>query len=301
MRHFLRKFAFYTELRYLYRVFFIYRKPTQYIYNRFVVGPSIKTKPKLKESPLDKSFSIHLLSGHQNTLMLAWALASWQEVAPKSAQVYVHEDGTFTGSDRELIKSISPQAEIVDREIISPKVMGFLDKYPALKKMRESASSYIFVLKLVDPIFVSQASYCLIIDTDVLWFSSPGDLFQNIGNLHPFMLDAGSPMEYKFSDGSELSEIARRANSGIVGYPIKDNILESLEAFCQKNGSNNPSRVIEQAAFAHVLSADPNFRYLPPDKYGLKWHEGMVVRHYTGPVREKFWFEGVKKLAKEIL
>lgn len=226
--------------------------------------------------------------------MLLWSLASWHKAVPASGQIYIHEDGSFTKSDRLLIGRLLPFARIIDRAEADREALKQLADFPEASKFRNNGK-YIFSLKLIDPYFFSQSDSILVFDTDVLWFQNPHEVLERLVQPSaPFSLYGQKPMEYSFSDGSKLPVSIAAINSGIVGYRKENYSLEMLEKFVEKNGRSNPSRVIEQAGYAYILAADSSVNFLNDQKYSLKSRKDQVARHYTGPVREKFWLEGVK-------
>ena len=292
----LKKFRVYSELRYIYRSFAIYRKLISYLYYRFVVGPKLRRLSRAIDRPAaTQQYSVHMLCNHDGLDLLLWSLLSWYRVVEQTGQVYLHEDGTFTPDDRKLINRLLPSAKIIERAWATKQIKEWLASYPVTRSFREYDDRYIFALKLVDPYFVSPAPAKLVLDIDVLWFKKPEQLLDMLllKNIS-FMIKSQTPMEYVFASGEGLPAGQEFANGGIVGYQLGHFSLDRLEEFIQRNGPGNPSRLIDQAGYVNVLARSGKFEYLNEEDYTLKPKPDPVVRHYTGPVREKFWFEGVK-------
>lgn len=293
-----KKSRFYQELRYIFRSLTLYRSPFSYLYHRFVIGPKIQRLAQpIDRKPESDLYSIHMLCNHEGLNMLLWSLASWYAVTDKSGQVYIHEDGTFTKLDRDIIKKFLPNAIVVDRAWATSQVQDWLAQYPAALSFRKNEGHYIYALKFIDPYFVSKTPARLVIDIDVLWFENPQEVLDRLLNKkNPFMMRGHVAMDYRFADGTALGGELQMANAGIIGYQKDNYSLERLEEFFQRNGKDNPSRLIDQACYVYILSHASGFSYLDEQLYSLKPKSGLVARHYTGPVREKFWFEGVKNL-----
>src|SRR5258706_2216841 len=101
----------YAEIRGLYMAFAKYHRLRGYIAHRFGTNQRIRALNRPLDRPVTPtSYSIHFVSGRQQIDLLIWALASWHNVVSESAQVYVHEDGTFSASDRVIINKLFPEA-----------------------------------------------------------------------------------------------------------------------------------------------------------------------------------------------
>lgn len=321
----IKKTGFYRELRYVYRSVVLYRHPFSYLYHRFIVGRKIRRLGRpVDRKPESDQYSIHLLCNHSGMDLLLWSLASWYKNIDISGQVYLHEDGSFTQSDRQIARRLLPHAKIIDRVWAAGQISMWLRNYPALHAFRKNEERYIFALKLTDPFFVSSSPARLVLDIDILWFEAPRQLMELLlVKKTPFMIEGVLPMEYRFADGAVLPPRLQTANGGIIGYQANDFPIGRLEEFMRRSGENNPSRLIDQAGYVYVLGqADQftphhnaagntsvprvqahgaGFTFLNNELYTIKPKPGIVAGHYTGPKRERFWFEGVKMLKNRIL
>lgn len=299
----LKKKNWYRESRFFYRAATVYRQPLRYIHYRFFTKSKIRSWFQRVTVPkLDESYSIHFLCSHRDLDMLLWSLAGWYLVVPKSGQVFIHEDGSFTDQDRTMIKKLLPHARLIDYGWAKERFAKWLKNHPMTRKFREHDERYIFSIKLIDPYFVSSAPKRLILDTDLIWFRKPDELLQSLREGKTCFMKAGVKMFYKFADGQELSEDIAWMNSGVIAYQVQDFSLNALEEFCRRNGEDNPSRVIEQAGYAYVLSSGLPYSYLPQEKYHIKGPitDPVVVKHYTGPKRELYWLQGVPEIRMKI-
>ncbi len=308
-----KKNFFYQESRHIYRAFFKYHHLPSYLYHRFIVKTRIWQAKIFSRTPqIDQSYSLHLLCGHVSVDALLWTLSSWIYHAKNMPLIYIHEDGSFTVEDQRKLAKLLSDVKIVERSWAKKQASdNWLKNYPFSRDFREADSRYIYAIKMVDPYFVSSAPYKIIIDTDILFFNYPEQIINFIKEKKSFALPGNSPMlpgptymDYAFHDGSGLSDKITWVNSGIVGYAQENFSLDTLEEFCQKNGVNNLSRVIEQAGLAYILGEYRELNKLDQEKYFIKGPVDpgeTVLKHYTGPRREEYWFEGVKFLKPKIL
>ena len=308
MKH-LKSSNLYREFGYIYRSAFRYKKPISYFYHRFFIGPKIRrfTTPEGGQF-FDNAYSVHLLCGHRDLRMLMWSLASWHHAVRKSGQVYIHDDGTFNSKDKKTLSQMFPYATIVDYQETTRRVLaGLADRYPRAyhyRNLSQSDRRYVFNLKLIDPFFVGEAHIKLIIDSDLLWFQKPNKLLETISQKYlPIFMGGEGSMDFVFADGSELDENIGGVNSGVVGYQKIQFSLDDLEVFYSRVGNNANPHFIEQAGYAYILTRGSQPNFLPTNKYHIKGSvsEQTVMKHYTSPRREQFWFEGVKKLKDRIL
>jgi hypothetical protein len=304
MKNSIKKLRFYQELRYLYRVFFHYRRPLSYAYYRFFLGPKIRTlEHPLDQASFDPSYSIHFLCSHTDLDMLLWSLASWYQVVLQSGRVYIHEDGSFSEEDRKIVAKLFPQAEIIDYEWATTQALEiWLKNSPYARSFRQN-QKVVFATKLVDPYFVSPASARLLLDTDVLWFRTPTEILDLLHKqTHPFFLAGRVPMNFVFADNKFPADIAT-LNAGIIGYAKQDYQLADLEEFCQKIGPQSDLYFFEQAGHAYVLSRHNRIQALDKQTYFIRGRvdQNTVVKHYTRPRREEYWFEGIRILKQRIL
>ncbi len=149
--------------------------------------------------------------------------------------VYIHEDGTFTDRDRQLIARLLPHAVLVDPELIRQTMIEqWLVDRPATRRYRQEKSS-VFAIKLMDPYFVGNTNGVLVLDTDVLWFKHPHELLDHIVNYQaPVFWDARGKKPLRFKNGEWRKEDLSSLNTGVVYYQKRDFNLEILGEFCQK-------------------------------------------------------------------
>jgi hypothetical protein len=88
--------------------------------------------------------------------------------------VFVHDDGSLTNEDKDLIRSHIEGVRILDREVADRRFEDQV-KDPFLVKVRSSYTSY---LKLFDPTLVSDKRRIIIVDTDTLFLKRPSAVIE---------------------------------------------------------------------------------------------------------------------------
>lgn len=293
------------------RVFFEYDRGWYYygplyLWMRYWIAPKIlkKTTPISREANVDH-LSIHILTGRKEMTMAVWSLASWYAVAEIVGELYIHSDGTLTDADKATFARLFPHATIVDTKDFLRDYGDQLNDWPVIKKFRETYSTLKFQQKkLVDMYMVSDKECHLLIDTDLVWFSRPDELEDAIKEhcRYSYMSsDGDGPYAYvTFKNGERLSDELAKYNSGILLYNKNhfdwDKFTEYLESIDYLN-----TKFTDQACFAYSLGS--HLRMLSRDKYVIKRPvpRNVVVRHYTGPSRAKFYCYGINFIYKKLL
>ena len=298
--------AFKKEFFYIRKAFWEYRKGGKYVWNRWVIAPKILDSSKSFQRRVNKeSLSIHALTSHKDLLMLVWSLASFYAVANVYGRLYIHDDGSLTTKDKEIISALFPNSKIINSETFLSDYGMQISEFSVIAEFREIfRKDFVLLKKLIDPYFVSDADYRLILDSDLLWFRRPVEL-ENLSNLSYMMRGKGGngKLGYVFfRDRSRLPEELAAYNSGIVLYKKENFDLEKLSEFFLRVDHLDPRNrhFIEQAAYAYCLK---NLKPLPVDTYHIKGplSSATVVKHYTGPRRPLFYAEGVAKLKAALL
>lgn len=307
---YLKKSAFFVELRSLFRSFFEYRRVVPYINSRFLISSRIyRIRQVLDKQVLNQEYSIHFLCGHRDLRMLLWSLASWYKVVEESGQIFIHDDGTLVDSDKKKLNQLFPLANILDFQKMSRTILQQLaGKFPQTHHYRELSTfdrRYIFNIKLIDPFFAGSREVKLVLDSDLLWFKRPEELISDISGKSklPVFMGGYGHMDFVFSDGSTLPEEIAGANSGVVCYKKEQFLLTDLEEFFSRVDNSTNPHFVEQAGYAFVLTRHNRPHYLPQEKYHIKGpiSTETILKHYTSPRREQFWFEGVDYLKDKIL
>lgn len=294
---------FYRELRLLYLSFSKYgfKRGVLYPYYRFWISAKIRRLGTPFDRPVDTTtYSLHMMCSHRDVDQFIWALMSWYRVVPESPQVYIHDDGTFTARDLSLIQKLFPHAKVIDTDLSTELAMSqWLIDFPVSQSVRRTR--VVKSIKLLDPYFVSEAKHVLLLDTDILWFQYPQELFDHIhgDDETPVFWKNRAPEEFVFKDGELLELDLAYCNSGVVYYNKKDFKLELVEEFFQRRDSSQTLR--DQPGYAYVLGTHKQVKKLSAEIYHIKGRvqESTVAKHYTGPRREKFWLEGVRLLQEK--
>lgn len=287
------------ELFYLIKAF-RYKIGWTYFNYKFLLAPKILKSKQVFEKPItDKNLSMHLLTCHRDLIMLIWSLASFYHSSRVVGELFIHNDGSLTNKNKNRIKKFFPNCRIVGAEELLEDTTNRINNYPMIKKFRTEYKKFILLKKLIDPYFISDKQYRLIIDSDLLWFNHPVE-FQdqlNSGCQQSLMMTAESNCPVYFKDGQRLPDSLAKLNSGVILYRQDNFDLVKLESYFNSlDLNNNDNRhFIEQAGYGYCLK---NVSALPMTRYIVKGQvqDQTVMRHYTSPRRVWLYVEGLKIL-----
>lgn len=292
------------ELSHLKKAFLEYRHGWRYIFDKFFLAKKILTEKFFWPSQTNSNLSIHVLACQRDFIMLLWSLNSFFTFFSYPHQLFIHNDGTLTNKQINILKKFFPKVIIVAPTELLINQQQVLENYPVLKNFLITHPEYYLMKKLIDPYFISDKKNILVIDSDLLWFQSAAELLNNLKNntAQSLMMWSPLPGPVYFKNNHSLNEYLSHYNSGIVLYQ-KDNFdLALLENYLSQVDAERPDnfQFIEEGGFATCLK---NLMPLPKEKYIIKGKvdEQTVARHYTSPRRPNFYLEGLPIFKNKLL
>lgn len=126
------------------------------------------------------STEVHQLLGHRHIGMGLWSLKSLVKAADAELGVVVHDDGSLTDEDMELLRQHLPGVRIVARPDADERMREALANYPACTSFRfgnvpvtnhrgQSYNMFIMALILFDINLLTECDKIIILDADVLF------------------------------------------------------------------------------------------------------------------------------------
>lgn len=242
---------------------------------------------------------IHILTSKADWLLAIWSLVSWYVVTGRSDPLVIHDDGTLTRRCYKSLHRLFPNAVIVNREEADRVVYGELSGYSACLEARRNNNMF---LKLFDFTMFSSSNVYLSIDSDVLFFNSPDKLLDML-SFYP--INNGRNCFQRDRDYSYV--VSQEQGNELINKPFVPKICagfgiihkECIDLYAVESILNKFPALIghawgEQTVYALLSSKfgvdlfDSNYRIGlgdDPDK--------LVLRHYTRPIREHFFVEGI--------
>jgi hypothetical protein len=293
---------FRQTVRSIVKAFVQYKAGFKYLYYRYIVAPRIFMNGSLEKPVTHENFSIHMLTSHQDFLIAMWSLGSFFATSKVIGHLTIHNDGTLTQEDQKVIQRLFPHARVVNVNNFLEEHASKLIAYPTLLDFRRTYKRFQSK-KLLDVFFERQGDIILYLDSDLLWFKNSKEISEAVergAQEVSYMMSNGSErVHVEFKDGTRTSDFIAECNSGATLFNVKNYDLQRLVSYIEKCDYLN-KKFTDQACFGTVLE---HVEILPRDKYFIKGGitDETVMRHYTGPSREKFFFYGINKIYKDML
>ena len=217
-----------------------------------------------------------------------------------------HDDGSLTAADAGALKDHFPGSRVVMRDEADERAERELAAYPTIRTWR---AQNVMPLKLIDVALWAPGRRVTYIDSDVLFFSHPGDLLEasrTPGSVNHFNRDIDplylTPVEtVRDQLGVALQPCI---NAGLFVMNRGDLSQELLEGWLQSPVifPMISELLMEQQLTAMLACASPQGTTFLPATYDLLFRqpvETLVCRHYAGAFRHGFALEGLAHLLNE--
>lgn len=255
-----------------------------------------------KEKP--ENVPLHVLTGENDWLLAAWMLASFFTFTETSWPLVIHDDGTLPEDGRGTLKEMFRNVRFISRFEADSAMTEVLQSLPRCLRYR---MSHPLALKIFDMAHFANAERYLVMDSDVLFFRKPREIVD--------WARATERRDCWFNEDASESTLVSDAEAqeklGIHLWPKVNSGLclinrEAIDFQLCEEALANTSLLrghvwrIEQTLFALCASRKGRGGLLPKSyEVSLARRAGrdIVARHYVGAVRNRFFGEGLKRLA----
>jgi hypothetical protein len=199
----------------------------------------------------------------------------------KYIPVYLHDDGSLTDSDVDLLSDIK-NVVIIKRSDADRDIQQYIKDYPNCVSYRLGSNpiNLWHKIKTFDYFFFSKSKKILGMDTDLLFMKRPENLINLINTNTPFYFpDCNSA--YCFNEPKSEVPVPEKVNTGLIFIPSEDYYnIESLE-FALTNlvgkGVNYFPSWIEQSAYAHMFLKDGRYVPLDNEKHRIPYFQSVDI------------------------
>lgn len=248
---------------------------------------------------------VTLLTGARYWDMSVFCLISLAQATGRSIRPTILDDGSLPAAAVETIRRLFPNTVFEFADQIERRLDQHLpvDKFPVLRAHR---LAFPLLRKITDT-FAGEASWRLLIDSDLLFFRSPSELVTWVD--HPDRPLHGRDLQNAYGYSLEvLSAIARRpipekVNTGTLGLHGGEIDWPLLERACATLlNDHGPHYYLEQALVA-ILVAGRECAVPPPDRYILcpQPPEALtcraVMHHYVAASKRWYFQENWRRFA----
>lgn len=248
---------------------------------------------------------VHTLVGEEQAALAAWMLASFHHATRRNWLMVIHDDGTLTEKTADRIGAMfqPDKVSVLTRADADAAMADALAQHLHCQQYR---ARHPLALKILDIPILTPADKFLLLDSDVLFFRKPNALLA--------WADSDSLDCWFNQDVAEASLISpaetrqtlrltlwERLNSGLCCISRQAIDLDFCDHCLRKtNIARSHIWRIEQTLFALCASKYNRGGLLPPCyevSLGHRASPDCVARHYVGAVRDRFYGEGLSRLA----
>jgi len=251
---------------------------------------------------------VHVLTCGKDWRLTAWALASFFHYSELAWPVVIHDDGTLDDDGRAMLESLFDGCRIIRRAEADAVMTKLLRPFPFCADYRMVTPH---ALKIFDVPHFAENERLIVLDSDVLFFSHPREVVDWASGRNTrecwFIEDAKESALITASEAREELGVKlwNRVNSGLAlmqkGALDLDFCDRALALTSLLRGN---AETIAQTLFALCASRVGKGGLLPKTyEVSLKRRAAAdtIARHYVGEVRDRFYGEGLKRLAGELL
>ncbi len=259
-----------------------------------------KLKPILN---YENGLEVHVLLCHRDACMALWSMYSFAHFYKDQLQFVVHDDGTLTFTDVERLEYVFPGIRVVLRSEADAVVEEQLKKRN-LSRCLQTRRRLCFMIKLIDVLFFGRKDRFMLLDSDVLFFSSPIELREILNNSNSYYLSDPAPFYAYCIDQPKVEAmlgkpIISNFNPGVLMTRKSEVSLQRIEKYLTQpefiNADGVPNYFTELTLWAMELT-NGGHAYPFSSRYGFAYSStrDLVSVHYCGSVKDKaaFYTEG---------
>ena len=256
---------------------------------------------KYKNLKSFEDIEIHSLMCHKDVsygINCLKSLIRYEEFS--GMQIIIHDDGSLTREDKEILCDISDRLSVIDREYADSHILNLIrDKPNCINyRIKESNINLWHKIKLFDYYYFSKTKKILGLDSDLLFLRRPEEAIKYISKGVGFYFP-DNQSAYSFNEPKDEIETLEKVNTGLIYIPGENFYdLDSIENALSnliRNATNYFPSWIEQSAFAHMFYKIGGFKCLDPKTHKIPYfqtvdHSTDECLHFVSypPVREKY-------------
>lgn len=246
---------------------------------------------KQELSPLEQiNAFVYSLSCERDLSMQIASIRSFLQFVGVPHRFNVVSDGTVSWASSKLLERVHPCVQVMTladvlNNDLPASVLSYARSHFLGKKL-----SFLMSLPVVGPTIYT--------DSDILYFASAfelRDLIQAGGKFPYYLLDGEFSLDSRLINTEE-----ENANPVNAGFLLLFNSLEWSNAITRLNRLEDSPQYFSEQTIVHLAMHQANARQLDPSRYVCNRSDetiycdtssgkGIVLRHYTGPIRQKFW------------
>lgn len=248
---------------------------------------------------------IHTITGRKDLTMALWGLMSWYVLSNRRDPLCIHDDGSLSPSECERIRRLFPQSRIVMRRQAEEEMGGALKCFPNCRGFR--TDGWPISAQLCDYAHFCSGDRLISFDSDILFLRPPSEAISVLSGDSP----DGYPYNWFARGWSGQSRLPVEQDvfmqrTGISPHPElnagfgvlyrKSMTYEKTEEIFRQLSGLTSGRPWWTQTMVAMLAESWGVKFFSPNyQVGgkLPLRETVEMKHYTLPIRELFWAEGI--------
>lgn len=275
------------------------------IARRIRACPPVPTRPWARGAA--GPAEVHVLVRGSDAWAALWSLASFYRAARVDWPLVFHQGGPINRAARARLARQFPASALLDARsadaLVEPELAA-----RGLAATRAARRGAVMLRKLVDPIVLSGATSLLVLDTDVLFFRTPGELLDAAGDPGHANLFNRDAVEWAYNLTPDEARRAfgvapvNRVNAGLALLRRASIDLARVDALLAEPAVTRDPFFAEQTV--HGLLAAETAHRLLAETYACSTRPGLttpggeplVAKHYVQTPRPLLYEEGMRAL-----
>ena len=271
-----------------------------YVKNRFF-GRFLLSRLPRYEYTADPEVEMHTICQKKDIWMMASMLRSFFFYSNLRPKVIIHDDGSFDYASAKLLENKFSNLEVWLREDRTKRVLNSPDLPEIVRKAR--IEGHPFLYRPIDVLVLSKAKKLIFHDSDIIYYKPPIEIIDFItGKIDcdglVQKLSVGSfdlMMDEYFNEKYKPNEKGVQFING--GYVILNGDKFRMDMMVEylNHTLRSPANYFSEMGFFASSLAHINFKFLPTEKYVIKWplNDNVVMKHYTSPRRYEMFAYGM--------
>lgn len=250
---------------------------------------------------------VHVLTSGAEWREAAWMLASWLHFSEHTWPLVIHDDGTLPAEATTTFQRLFPHARLISRKEADSTAGIALKAFPFCAEYRDKHPS---ALKLFDLPHFAAADRLLIFDSDLLFLNHPRELLAVIHSSPDACAFTEAPIEHALLTARDAFDDVgvrpwKRVDSGLCLLPKAALDLDFCDQALAHTSILRGSVPRAERTLLALCAARHGKGELLPARYEVApktpLGEDTAARHYAGATRDRFYSEGLKHLAGQLL
>lgn len=270
-----------------------------YPYRRYV-APARILKGIRVQTDEHGDITVCVLTSRYDWQMCLWALVSFYKFSGLRLPLLIYSDGSLKGHHTDGIRSVFPNARIVDPAAADAAVTDALAAFPNCRQFRLMQPC---ARRIIDFPILCKSRSILMLDSDILFFRKPEELVKQLNQDQSgsFVFERDVQHAY-FASSDEIRErfgveVSARANCGIMLADISHFRYELLEQWLKRaDFAKHPWA--EQTLWA-MYAGEARTRFLSEPynvTFSAEIEADTVMKHYIKPIRDYMYTDGIPHL-----